>query len=75
VDDVNILGRKFTWYHPNGRAMSRLDRMLISEEWVQQWGSVVVQNILRGKYPLKIGSGRCWMGCLLALSLLRLIDF
>jgi exonuclease III len=38
LEDLNILGRRFTWYHPNGRSMSRLDRMLISEEWAQVWG-------------------------------------
>jgi len=38
LEDLNILGCRFTWYHPNGRSMSRLDRMLISEEWAQVWG-------------------------------------
>jgi len=32
-EDVNILGRKYTWYHPNGQSMSRIDRVLISDEW------------------------------------------
>jgi len=32
LEDLNLLGRCFTWYHPNGRAMSRIDRVLISEE-------------------------------------------
>jgi len=26
-----------TWYRPNGKAKSRLDRFLISFEWLQQW--------------------------------------
>jgi hypothetical protein len=30
--DLPILGRKFTWYHESGRAMSRLDRILISDD-------------------------------------------
>jgi hypothetical protein len=38
LEDLNILGPRFTWYHPNGRSMSRIDRMLISEEWTQVWG-------------------------------------
>jgi exonuclease III len=29
LDDVNVLGRLFTWFHPNGRSMSRIDRVLI----------------------------------------------
>jgi len=26
--DLNPLGRNFTWYHSNGRVMSRIDRAL-----------------------------------------------
>lgn len=36
--DLNLLGRRYTWYHPNGIAMSRIDRVLVSEEWTQMWG-------------------------------------
>ena len=32
LEDLGVLGRRFTWYHPNGRSMSRMDRVLISEE-------------------------------------------
>lgn len=38
VEDLNVLGRRFSWYHPNGRSMSRIDRVLISEEWGLLWG-------------------------------------
>jgi hypothetical protein len=38
VFDLSVLGRRFTWYHPNGRSMSRIDRILISEEWTHLWG-------------------------------------
>ena len=38
LEDLNVLGRCFTWYHPNGRSMSRIDRMLVSEEWEMVWG-------------------------------------
>ena len=33
VDDLNVVGRRFTWFHPNGVSMSRIDRVLIFEEW------------------------------------------
>ncbi|GAU21871.1 hypothetical protein TSUD_33680 [Trifolium subterraneum] len=36
--DLPLLGRRFTWYNSNGRAMSRLDRFLISDEWALKWG-------------------------------------
>ena len=32
VEDVELLGRKFTWFHANGITMSRINRVLISEE-------------------------------------------
>lgn len=38
--DLPLIGRKFTWYKPDGRAMSRLDRFLISEEWLNYWGNL-----------------------------------
>ena len=38
LEDLNVLGRRFSWYHPNGRSMSRIDRVLISEEWGILWG-------------------------------------
>jgi len=38
LDDMSVLGRRFTWYHPNGRSMSRIDRVFISKEWFHMWG-------------------------------------
>ncbi|GKV27862.1 hypothetical protein SLEP1_g36982 [Rubroshorea leprosula] len=35
--DLPLIGRKFTWYQPNGNCMSRLDRFLFSEEWLLNW--------------------------------------
>lgn len=31
--DVNLLGRKFTWYHASGLSMSRIDRVFILDGW------------------------------------------
>jgi len=33
--DIPTVGKKFTWF--NGLANSRLDRVLVSEEWLVQW--------------------------------------
>ncbi|GKV35665.1 hypothetical protein SLEP1_g43906 [Rubroshorea leprosula] len=35
--DLPLIGRKFTWYKPNGEAMSRLDRFLMTEDWMSKW--------------------------------------
>jgi mannosylglycoprotein endo-beta-mannosidase len=32
--DLPLLGRKYTWVQPNGASMSRLDRMLVSSNWL-----------------------------------------
>ncbi|WJX32289.1 hypothetical protein P8452_20632 [Trifolium repens] len=40
--DMPLLGRQFTWFHNNGCTMSRLDRVLLSNEWLSLWGNAVV---------------------------------
>jgi hypothetical protein len=37
--DLPLIGRQFTWFHPNGLAMSRLDRVLVSTDWIPLWGN------------------------------------
>ena len=37
LEEVRSLGRKFTWCRPNGSAMSRLDRFLLSDNWLSLW--------------------------------------
>ena len=32
-----MVGRKFTWYKPNGMVKSRIDRVLVSKEWLDAW--------------------------------------
>ncbi|XP_058753205.1 uncharacterized protein LOC131626408 [Vicia villosa] len=38
--DVLCKGKKFTWYCRDGRSMSRIDRFLVSEKVVNDWGVV-----------------------------------
>jgi len=35
--DLPIVGKKYTWFKANGSAKSRLDRILVSEEWLNIW--------------------------------------
>jgi len=37
LKEIPVVGRKYTWYRPNGTARSRLDRALVSDEWLLQW--------------------------------------
>ncbi|XP_058732795.1 uncharacterized protein LOC131604368 [Vicia villosa] len=42
--DVNCVGGKFTWFKDNGKAMSRLDRFLLTKKMLESW-EVVDQRI------------------------------
>jgi len=33
--DIPMVGRKFTWYKPNGFVKSRIDRVLVSKDWLE----------------------------------------
>jgi len=35
--DIPLVGRKFTWFKPNGLVKSRIDRVLVSKEWLDLW--------------------------------------
>ncbi|KAH1197835.1 hypothetical protein GmHk_18G051524 [Glycine max] len=37
VDDIPCLGKPFTWVRPNGSCKSKLDRVLVSDDWVSKW--------------------------------------
>jgi len=37
VEEVPWVGRKFTWFRLNGSAKSKLDRILVSPEWLAKW--------------------------------------
>jgi exonuclease III len=40
--DLLLLGRRFTWCHANRVAMSRIDRVWVSPEWLDMWGDCSV---------------------------------
>lgn len=37
VEEAPWVGSKFTWVRPNGIARSKLDRVLLSPEWMSKW--------------------------------------
>ncbi|GKV21933.1 hypothetical protein SLEP1_g31856 [Rubroshorea leprosula] len=45
--DLPLVGRKFTWYNSNGLQMSRIDRFLLSNEWVLKWKDVKQMGLRR----------------------------
>lgn len=47
VEEAPWIGKKFTWFRPNGTAKSKLDRSLISPEWLAKWPGSLQQPLDR----------------------------
>lgn len=53
--DIPLHGRKFTWYRQGGFSKSRLDRFVVSEEWLNLWPTSaqhVLPRDIFDHYPL-----------------------
>ena len=37
LQEIKCFGSRFTWFRPNGSVKSRLDRCLVSEQWLAHW--------------------------------------
>ncbi|XP_068503620.1 uncharacterized protein [Phaseolus vulgaris] len=74
--DIPIVGMKYTWFKANGSAKSRLDRVLVSEEWIQKWPmckqyiqprevsdhcAVIVKSMLKDWGPQPFRSIDAWL--------------
>ncbi|KAL5187611.1 hypothetical protein HKD37_05G013258 [Glycine soja] len=50
IEDLPMIGRKFTWYRPNGKARSRLDRILVTSGRLNTWSGssqvILDRNVL-----------------------------
>ncbi|KAL8552573.1 hypothetical protein ACS0TY_001312 [Phlomoides rotata] len=47
--EMNMIGKRFTWYRPDGTCRSKLDKFLVNEEWNRKWPS---QKLRGGKRSL-----------------------
>lgn len=59
VEEALWVGRKFTWVRPNGTARSKLDRFLISPEWLTKWPGTSQYTLERNfldHYPVLLKS-------------------
>nr|KYP36537.1 Putative ribonuclease H protein At1g65750 family [Cajanus cajan] len=57
VEDLPIVGRRFSWYKTNGTVRSRLDRILVSREWFLAWpGSIqmIMDRCISDHCPIKL---------------------
>ena len=37
IEEAPWVGRKFTWFGPNGEARSKLNRFMVSPDWLAKW--------------------------------------
>ncbi|KAL8457344.1 hypothetical protein ACS0TY_035266 [Phlomoides rotata] len=44
---IILRGKLFTWYRPDGTCKSKLDRMLVNEEWIERWPNHVLKDLGR----------------------------
>ena len=47
MEEAPWVGRKFTWFRPNGSAKSKLDRFRISPEWLAKWPRTIQYTLDR----------------------------
>ncbi|XP_058749842.1 uncharacterized protein LOC131622827 [Vicia villosa] len=56
--DLNCVGGKFTWFKDNGKALSRIDRFLLSKKFIEEW-EVCEQRIDKRDFsdhsPIRLG--------------------
>ena len=59
VEEAPWVGSKFTWVRPNGTARSKLDRVLLSPEWMSKWPGTTQYTLERNfsdHYPILLRS-------------------
>ncbi|KAL8456316.1 hypothetical protein ACS0TY_034507 [Phlomoides rotata] len=45
--ELQLNGRKFTWYKTDGSCKSKLDRMMVNEEWMWKWPDLSLRSLGR----------------------------
>lgn len=64
LNDLPLVGRKFTWHRANGSCMSRIDRFLVSDEWLAVWQDLAqwgLERTVSDHCPLVLkGEGKNW---------------
>lgn len=45
--DLDIHGRKFTWYRANGTCKIRIDRAMINDKWLEKWPCSFLRGLPR----------------------------
>jgi len=74
--ELPVIGKKYTWFKVNGSMKSRLDGVMVSEEWIQKWPgckqhvqprvvsdhcAIVVKSLVRDWGPKPFRSINAWL--------------
>lgn len=75
LNDLPLAGRKYTWHRSDGTSMSRIDRFLLSDEWLllwedlTQWGlersvsdhcAIMLKSTTKNWGPKPFRTMNCW---------------
>lgn len=47
LHDVNIQGKRFTWYRSHGACKSRIDRAFVNDYWLECWREPSLRGLPR----------------------------
>ncbi|KAL8498771.1 hypothetical protein ACS0TY_021917 [Phlomoides rotata] len=42
--EIQLVGRRFTWYRPDGMCKSKLDCMLVNSNWLNKWSGAILRG-------------------------------
>ncbi|KAL8481726.1 hypothetical protein ACS0TY_028027 [Phlomoides rotata] len=42
--EIQLVGRRYTWYRPDGTCKSKLDRLLVNSNWLNKWPDVILKG-------------------------------
>ncbi|KAL8479813.1 hypothetical protein ACS0TY_026671 [Phlomoides rotata] len=45
LHELTLVGRSFTWYRPDGTFKSKIDRMLVNNEWLRKWPNQCLKGL------------------------------
>ncbi|KAL8494600.1 hypothetical protein ACS0TY_025437 [Phlomoides rotata] len=40
---MQLVGRRYTWYRPDGTCKSKLDRLFVNDNWLNKWPEVILK--------------------------------
>ncbi|KAL8523096.1 hypothetical protein ACS0TY_013168 [Phlomoides rotata] len=45
LSELSLVGRSYTWYHPEGSCKSKIDHMFVNNKWIRKWPNQILKPI------------------------------